>query len=252
MNPFQIFYQTIMLPPWAYIVFSLVEVFVLIHAIKSGRIFPWLYIIMFVPGLGILAYVLIEILPEMSTGSLMTSVSSLFHREPSLQQLLQLADEYPTAAHLEALADAYVKQGNYQAAIPLYQRCLEGIHQEDAYTHHALANCYFLAGHLSEALAETEVVATLGEEIPDDYLLHARILDVQGHDKEAEAWYEKAYRRHSSLIADYYYGLFLKKLGKLTEVQQLRLKAIKKHQDYVPRYRRIEKVWLEKIKKELS
>ena len=35
-----------------------------IHAARSGNIFPWVYIIIFLPGLGAIAYILAVILPE--------------------------------------------------------------------------------------------------------------------------------------------------------------------------------------------
>ena len=37
----------------------------IIHAIKTGRINYWLLILIFLPGLGAIAYLLIEVLPEL-------------------------------------------------------------------------------------------------------------------------------------------------------------------------------------------
>ena len=42
----------------------LIEVALIVQAAKTGRFWPWGFIILFIPGFGALAYVLIELLPE--------------------------------------------------------------------------------------------------------------------------------------------------------------------------------------------
>src|ERR1051326_1703151 len=46
------------------IVLLLIEVVCIAPAAKTGRFIPWGFIILFIPGFGMLAYVLIELLPE--------------------------------------------------------------------------------------------------------------------------------------------------------------------------------------------
>jgi hypothetical protein len=46
------------------IVLLLINVGLIVHAAKTGRFWPWGYIILFIPGLGALAYVLVEMAPE--------------------------------------------------------------------------------------------------------------------------------------------------------------------------------------------
>ena len=46
------------------IVLLLINVGLIVHAAKTGRFWPWGYIILFIPGLGALAYVLVEMTPE--------------------------------------------------------------------------------------------------------------------------------------------------------------------------------------------
>ena len=40
------------------------DVAFVIHAAKTGRMSPWAYIILMLPGIGAIAYVLVELLPE--------------------------------------------------------------------------------------------------------------------------------------------------------------------------------------------
>jgi hypothetical protein len=46
------------------IVLLLINVGLIVHAAKTGRFWPWGYIILFIPGFGALAYVLVELVPE--------------------------------------------------------------------------------------------------------------------------------------------------------------------------------------------
>jgi hypothetical protein len=49
--------------PLAIILF-LINVILIVHAAKTGRFSPWAYVILLLPGVGALAYVLVELLPE--------------------------------------------------------------------------------------------------------------------------------------------------------------------------------------------
>src|SRR5262249_19812080 len=55
------------MPILAAVVYS-IAIAMAFHAVKTGRFWPWFYIIMFLPGLGAFAYLIMELLPEW-TGS---------------------------------------------------------------------------------------------------------------------------------------------------------------------------------------
>src|SRR5262249_58527706 len=42
----------------------LINVLLIVHAAKTGRFWPWGYVILLIPGFGALAYVLVELVPE--------------------------------------------------------------------------------------------------------------------------------------------------------------------------------------------
>src|SRR5713226_4646730 len=46
------------------LIILIVQVVLIVHAAKTGRFWPWGYVILFLPGFGALAYVLVELLPE--------------------------------------------------------------------------------------------------------------------------------------------------------------------------------------------
>ena len=45
-------------------ILAIIDLACIVHAAKTGRFSPWAYVIMFLPGAGALAYIVVEILPE--------------------------------------------------------------------------------------------------------------------------------------------------------------------------------------------
>ena len=46
------------------ILVTLISLGFMIHAAKTGRFMPWFYIILFLPGIGAMAYVVVELVPQ--------------------------------------------------------------------------------------------------------------------------------------------------------------------------------------------
>jgi hypothetical protein len=43
---------------------ALINIVLIVHAARSGRFWPWGFIILMMPGIGALAYVAVELIPE--------------------------------------------------------------------------------------------------------------------------------------------------------------------------------------------
>src|SRR5215475_10659567 len=46
------------------LILLLVNAMLIIHAAKTGRFWPWAYVVLLLPGLGALGYVIVELMPE--------------------------------------------------------------------------------------------------------------------------------------------------------------------------------------------
>src|SRR5262249_11188373 len=46
------------------LILVVINAVLIIHAAKTGRFWPWGYVILFLPGFGALGYILVELLPE--------------------------------------------------------------------------------------------------------------------------------------------------------------------------------------------
>jgi hypothetical protein len=110
------------------IVLLLINVGLIVHAAKTGRFWPWGYIILFIPGFGALAYVLVELLPEWF-GSVQGQkarrhvVNTLdpSKRYRALTEQLEVAD---TIANRAALAEECLELGKFTEAEYHYERIL--------------------------------------------------------------------------------------------------------------------------------
>jgi hypothetical protein len=47
------------------LVILLLDITLVYHASRTGRLQPWAFIILMIPGIGALAYILVELVPEM-------------------------------------------------------------------------------------------------------------------------------------------------------------------------------------------
>jgi hypothetical protein len=50
------------------LVILLLDITLIYHASRTGRLQPWAFIILMIPGIGAFAYILVELVPEMLSG----------------------------------------------------------------------------------------------------------------------------------------------------------------------------------------
>src|SRR5437764_14782330 len=85
------------------------------HAIKTGRINYWLLILIFLPGLGSIAYLLLEVLPEMRTSRTARRAVSGIGEAPDpnrgLRQSVENLEMVDTADNKRHLAEERMKRG---------------------------------------------------------------------------------------------------------------------------------------------
>src|SRR5260221_14004145 len=101
----------------------LAQIACLIHAGRTGRPYYWFLIILFAPGLGILAYLAVEVLPGLLLGRAAAQLSQTVaggpgpmrqHRAPA-----DAVETVPSVANLRALARQYAPLGRHSTASDL-------------------------------------------------------------------------------------------------------------------------------------
>jgi hypothetical protein len=106
----------------------LINVVLIVHAAKSGRFSPWGYIILMMPGIGALAYVAMELIPEWFEShrgqkgrkSKVRAIDPDRHYR-ALKDWIGIAD---TIANRAALAEECLALGRYREAEQHYDAIL--------------------------------------------------------------------------------------------------------------------------------
>jgi hypothetical protein len=196
-----------------------IQISFVIHALKSGRPYYWIFIIMGFPVMGCLIYYFVEIFP-----------GSREHRDAhkaarrlvkALQpdaELKKRAEELEICGSVDnkvALARECTAHQMHDEAIRLYESCLQGAFASDGAILFDLARATVDAGCWDKAeivlnRLRTEVPAMRPQEVR---LLEARVLDGRGDTDGALAAYRALVPEYVGMEARYRHGELLTRLG---------------------------------------
>ena len=197
----------------------LAQIACLIHAGRTGRPFFWFMIILFVPGLGILAYLAVEVIPGLLRGRaaarLSRTVSAGLDPSRQYREFARAVETVPSVANLRALADECVRLGHYDEAIDLYKRALTGMHETEPGAMLGLATAEFRKGDTGAAGATLDRLSAANPDFSsaEADLLAARILEASGRLPEALSAYERLSATYPGEEAKGRMALLLQKTG---------------------------------------
>lgn len=238
-----------------YYLFIILQIVCIVHCIKTGRR-DWLYILIFLPALGAIAYFIMELLPGWSrSGFSMEGIQRALFPQMKIRELEQRLRIANTDANRLNLAAEYAAQKQYGKAVELTKACLTGIYANDPDIMKEVARLYFYNGQPTESLDYYNRALNLkgnSPRRPEEELLYARALDATGNTEKAEEEYKRIVRVHHSMEAMYYYGMLLKKLGRAQEAR-VQFQTIQQDKHLHPKYvRRLNAEWIRLSKKELN
>ena len=132
----------------------LLQLLLIIHCIKTGRS-GWLWLLVFLPYIGGIAYIILNIIPDMKESNYVhkagNAIVSTFRPNKKIKDLEHLVKIQETVANITLLADAYAEAGNYQKAEELYLQCLSGPYEHDESIEFKLVKVNLDAGNLDKA-----------------------------------------------------------------------------------------------------
>lgn len=220
-----------------------------VHVVRSGRNYIWIYLVVFVPVIGMAAYFLAEILPEFLRGRTAHRVASGMGQaiDPgrSLREALRRVQITPTTENKMALAEQYRLAGKPDAAIALYREALTGIHATDPAMMLGLARALFAQGDAAAAQSTLEALreANPSYNSPEGHLLYARSLEAQGKVEAALKEYQALIAYYPGQEARCRYALLLQQSGHGEEARHL-FDEICQLIEYGPRHqRRAQRQW---------
>ncbi len=235
-----------------------IQVGLIVHVIKTGRSMLWIMAIGLLPLVGALAYLVVEILPELFGSRTARRAKSGVTRmlDPN-RDLRRAAAEVEISGNVDArrrLAEELMERGQFDAALDTYRGGLKGIFEHDPTLLLGSARAQFAKGDFAGARATLERLTGQNPDFKsaDAQLLYARTLEAQDALEEAERAYAAVAPGYPGAEARLRYGVLLKKRGKLEEARRVLKDLLDGARLGPAHYRKAQGEWLERARRELS
>jgi hypothetical protein len=236
----------------------LAQIMCAVHVVKTGRPYYWMYIVIFAPMIGMLAYFVVEVLPELmgtrTARGAVAGVGRALDPGRAVREAERNLAMTPTTAHKAALADAYIRVGRVDEAATLYRDTLTGVHATDPSLMQGLARAEFARNNFAEV---ERVLDALREANPnfqsaECHLLYARSLEEQGKTDLALHEYEALAPYYPGQEARCRYAMLLEKAGNHRDSQRL-FREICQSIEMSPRHaRRLQREWYDIARRALA
>jgi hypothetical protein len=225
-----------------------IAIFFAVHALRTGRNYYWLMILLSFPLIGSAIYFFMEYLPEMrySRGGrkVIKAVSGAIDPNRAIREAQLEFERSPTAASRASLADALSEARRFPEAIEHYEACAQGAYVNDVRFVRGLASTYLLAERWAEARSTYERLLTIGRDVvqPDDDLGYAFALAQLG-DAGADQAFQHAVSTSNGPVARCRYAQYLSDVGRTAEARALYEQVVKEGR-LAPRHTQdLHKVW---------
>ncbi len=221
------------------------------HALKTGRAYWWLFVIMGFPVMGCVLYYFVEVFPtsreSRSAEKAVRAIAKAFDPDKDLRAAVADVEACGSVENRVRLARECMEHGMHQDAAALYRSCLTGVHETDPDIRHGLAGALLQAGKFDEALgvAQKLRVSHPAYRAPEVGLVIARALEGANRPEEALA--------ELKLLADTYpgeegrwrYGALLRRLGRADDAQEVFRRMLRNAERQPTHYRDAQRGWLE-------
>lgn len=220
------------------------------HALKTGRAWWWIGIIMGFPVMGCILYYFIEVFPDSREGRQAERAARLIARsfdpDKSLRQHLANFQDCDSVDNRLRLARACIGRRMYRQAAEIYRSCLAGVHESDPEIRFALANALLGGNEFKEAHAVAQALRQShprfrGEEVR---LLAAKALEGLGRFDEALAEYRVAADTYVGEEGRWRYGALLVRMGRTAEAGEIFRRMLRNAERMPEQYREAQGEWL--------
>ena len=228
-----------------------------VHIIKTGRNFIWVYVVIFIPLFGALVYFAVEIIPELfrsrTAQKFGANAKAIADPNKSFREARRAVEITGSVDSKRTLAEEYARRGDYGAAIEIYRDTLVGHFADDPALLMGLARAQFANGDGAGAQSSLDRLQAADPNFvsADGHLLYARALELQGKDDEAMAEYARLVPYYSGEEARARYGLLLQKNGRNDEAQSVYAEILKRLDGAPKRIQAMQKEWGDIARKNL-
>lgn len=240
------------------VIIWLVQLILIIHVLKSGRNRYWIMALLFMPLIGGIAYLVIELLPEFS-GSItgqraVRSVKQTLNPGADLRQHEAAWQQSPNVDNSRRYAESLLDADKTDEAEEIIEQALKGLFETEPTLLLLKARLQFEKDRTAEAV---ETLESLQENNPDfrsaeGHLLYARSLEAQNQNEAAIREYSAVSGYFPGVEARYRLALCLASNGQENAARKEFESILNDAKLAPPHFRKSQKPWLDAIKKELA
>jgi hypothetical protein len=228
------------------------------HVVRSGRSYLWIVPIVFLPWIGIAAYVIYALASgatqNFAVRRFADDTPNITDPGTSYRQKKRDVEMVGSAQAKRVFAEECIKRGRFQDAVDLYESAAVGTFAQDPALLHGLARAKLLAGDPAGAQAAFEALreADPAAFTADARLDYARSLAAQGKNDEAVREYEALLPVYPGEEARARYGVLLKKIGQNEKARALFERVVADMKSAPGYVRRRQREWVSIAKRNLA
>ncbi len=220
------------------------------HALKTGRPYWWLFIIMGFPVMGCVLYYFLEVFPTSRESrraeQAMRAVSRAINPDKTLNERIAELEACGSVDNRVALARTCIEHKKYFEAAALYRSCMTGMYENDPDLRFGLAGALERSSVFEEAL---KVASALRESHPafranEVRLIVAKALEGTGRLDEARAEFQFLAENYPGEEGRFRYGALLKRMGQSDAARDVFQRMLRNAQRMPGHYRDAQREWL--------
>lgn len=244
--------------PFALALDLALDLFCLVHIIRTGRPPIWLALIFFTPFVGAAAYIFLEVLPDMRHSRAgqraVSDITKIVNPNRDLRELTTQAARADTVANKSALAKECLARNHFGEAKDLFESCLSGMHETDPDLMQGLALAQFELKEFEGAIDTLDRLRAANPEVtmPEGHLIFARSKEELGDNDSALEEYDALAAYYPGEEARCRYALLLLKTGQVREAKEQFQHLIARVNDASKVYFRSQRDWYQVAQRNLE
>ena len=227
------------------------------HALKTGRPYWWLFVIMAFPVVGCMLYYFVEVFPNtresVKAEKAVRNIARSFDPDKSLREHVANLEDCGSVDNRVSLARSCMDRKMYREAASLYRSCLAGVHESDPDIRLGLATAHLALEDFNEAHALAHALRRSHGSFraPEVSLVVAKALEGLGRFDDALAEYGVLADTYSGEEARWRYGALLSRMGRSPEAEEIFRRMLRNAGRMPEHYRETQHEWLAAAKRQI-
>lgn len=236
----------------------LIQLILIIHVLKTGRSRYWILMLIFMPLIGGLAYLIIELIPEFSRSisgqRAVRNVKQTLNPGADLRQHEAAWKQSPNVDNSRRYAEALLDSGKTEEAEGIINQALKGLFETEPTLLLLKARLQFEKGRTTEVVQTLESLQEHNADFrsAEGHLLYARALEAEGKVDKAIREYSAVSGYFPGVEARYRLALCLQAAGKESAAQSEYESILNDAKLAPPHFRKSQKKWLDAVKQKMA